>query len=719
VPVALVGATIPQNQHDPEGRPFKLTPVKIRGVESRGMICSEYELGLGDDADGILVLDSSAKVGMPLARYFGQTDVLYELEITANRGDWLSYFGVAREVAALTKRKMRKPTVRLRESATRTASVAKVKILDRARCPRYSARVLRGVRVGPSPEWMQSRLRSVGLRPINNIVDTTNYVMLETGQPLHAFDFDTLAGRTIIVKTAAEGETFTTLDGKERTLTSDVLMICDAERSVAVAGVMGGINSEISDTTTNVLLESACFNPSAARRAARLLGLSTDASQRFERGTDIDMTIYALDRVAELLQNSAGAEVLKGCIDVYPKKRKLLKLKLRTSRVNEILGTSLTQAQVKSYLNRLELPCTSLGKDALRVVIPTFRNDLHAEIDLIEEVARMHGYDNIETALRGEVQFSTESTTVSIDDELRPLCIGAGFHEILTNSLVDGQTAALAGGNAITILNPVSVDMAFLRTTLIPGALQVVRRNYSYGQKDLRLFEIGNVFCAEEDGTIRSFDSVHQEERLLLLMTGNLMPPRYAVEQRKVDFFDLKGVVASVLSKFSLDKGCFISYDRHSPLSERNLAIEINGTYAGLLGSIKKSVLQHFEIEEDVFVCELSTSVLEKHWKRERTFKPLPRFPVVVRDLAFRVDATVPQVAVEQAVWKSGGPMLTKVTLFDVFTGAQVGEGKKSLAYTIEFQPTERTLTVHDVDTLVAQIVEHVKRACGATLRSS
>lgn len=719
VAVALVGAIIPHNQHDPDGKPFVLERATIRGVESNGMICSAYELGLGDDADRILVLDEDAKVGMPLARYLGKTDVVYEIEITANRGDWLSHFGVARELGAMLGKRMRKPAIRLRESNERAAAVAKVKIIDKKGCPRYSARVLRGVRVHPSPAWLQHRLTAVGLRPINNVVDATNYVMYETGQPLHAFDLDKLAGRTIIVRRANEGEKFTTLDGKEHVLRSAPLMVCDAEKPVAIAGVMGGANSEISEATTTILLESAYFDPASIRRASKDLGLSTEASKRFERSTDIEMTTYALDRVAQILQELSGVEVLRGIVDVYPRKRKNRVVALRTGRVNSVLGTSLSRTQIRSYLERLELSCRVGPKDTLLVTIPSFRSDLVEEIDLIEEVARIFGYNNIETKTHAYIQFSTETVTRSIQDELRSHCVGAGFNEILTNSLLDARTTELAGGRAINILNPVSVDMAFLRTSLVPGALHIVRRNQFHNQKQLRLFEIGTVFLFNDGGDPDKFESYREEERLLLLLSGEQMPHCYGVTPRLYDFLDMKGEVQALLSKFSLDKASFISYDTHKALSEDCIAIEINGTYAGYLGSIKREVAQAFEIKGDLFVCELSIAVLNAQWVQSRKFQTLPKFPLVARDLAFIVDQHLPQGAVEAAIREAGGEMLQKITLFDVYVGEQVGAGKKSLAYALEFQPRDRTLTVSEIDTLIARIVTHVGRSCRATLRAS
>jgi len=718
VAVALVGATIPHNQHDSDGKPFVLERAKIRGVESNGMICSARELGLGNDADGILVLDERAKVGTPLAKHLGYTDVIYEIEVTANRGDWLSHFGVAREIGAMIGKKMRRPFIKLRESKTTATSLAKVKILDVKKCPRYSARVLRNIRIQPSPGWLQDRLMAVGLRPINNVVDVTNYVMYETGQPLHAFDYDKLAGHTIVVQCAKEGEKFTTLDGKMRTLRSDTLMICDAERPVAVGGVMGGANSEISDSTTTILLESAYFDPTSVRRTAKHLGLSTDASRRFERLTDIEGTVYALNRVAQMLQQIAGVEVLRGVIDVYPRERKRQSVTLRASRANHVLGTQLSRPRMKSYLERLEFSCRNGANQSLVATVPSFRNDIAEEVDLIEEVARLFGYNNIETRSRASIQFSTETVVRSLQDELRAHCVGAGFNEILANSLLDARTTEIAGGNAVRILNPVTVDMAYLRTSLVPGALHIVRRNQFLGQTQLRLFEIGTVFSLKEGGDPTAFDSYLQEERILLLLSGSHSPASYGVTPRPFDFMDLKGELQALLSKFSLDKSGFISYDTHKALSDDNVAIEINRTYAGYAGKVKPSVAEKFEIEGDVYIAELNGGALGRELVSAKQYEPLPKFPKVARDLAFIVDAALPQQHVERAIRESGGEMLQGVMLFDVYSGEQVGGGKKSLAYALEFQPKDRTLTVKEIDDMVAGVVAHVQHSCSATLRA-
>jgi phenylalanyl-tRNA synthetase beta chain len=721
VAVGLPGATVPRDQHDPQGRPFVLQRTAIRGVESQGMICSEYELDLGDDRDGILILDEKAKVGRKLADHLGLNDVQYEVEITANRGDWLSHIGVAREMQVLTGRRAALPKIRLKESRITTASQAKVHILDPKRCRRYAARVVRGIRVGPSPIWLQNRLSAIGIRSINNVVDITNYVMMETGQPVHAFDYDQLAGRTIRVRCADEGETFVTLDGKQRILRSDILMICDAEKHVAIAGVMGGANSEISAETTNVLIESANFEPSNIRRTSKYLGMSTDASQRFERGVDIEMAPYAADRVAQLLMEIAGGEVLKGVIDFYPRKLKQAIITLRPSRANELLGTRISDQQMVRFLRRLNLRLTKRSKNLLEFEVPTYRLDLEEEIDLIEELARVYGYNNIETETRTTIEFSKPIVTRTVHDEIRTYLSGAGFQEILGFSLIPPPKVDFPSIRAVEVLNPVTSEAAVLRTSLLHSALPVAKHNWAHGERDLRLYEIGTVFSRRNGSNgdkDEELESYAEEERLLILLSGRTAKPQFNAGSREVDLFDLKGEIEALLSKFNLDKYRFISYDSATALIESALAVEINGTYAGLLGKLAKSVAERFDIEDEVFVSELNLELIEQAHQREKKYRALPRFPSVKRDLAFVVDSSISHERIESAIRAAGEGFISELLLFDLYVGEQVGPGKKSLAYALKFQPYEKTMTDAEADALVKKIVRAVEEGCGARLRS-
>jgi phenylalanyl-tRNA synthetase beta chain len=718
VAVALLGAVISHNQHSQDGKPFIIEHVKIRGVESNGMICSEIELGIGKDAGGILVLDSAAKAGTPLAKCLGQTDTVYEIGITPNRPDCLSHIGVAREIGVLVNKKIKLPKTVIKESKTPASKFAKIEILDKEKCPRYSARVIRNIKIGPSPKWLQDILSSVGVRPINNVVDVTNFVQMEIGHPLHAFDYDKLSGHKIVVKTAREGDKFVTLDGKERTLTSDTLMICDADRPIAIGGVMGGANTEISDATTNILVESAYFNPQNIRRTSKYLGLSTEASYRMERGTDINITITAVNRAAQMIQELAGGELLKAPLDAYPKKRRPVIVKARISRINSVIGVSLSKAEIISLLRKIDLAVKSPSKDELLVTVPSFRNDIIEEIDIIEEVARVYGYNNIETKTHAAIDFSSNVRTDALQDEIREFLIGSGFNEILTIGLQDEANMSLAGKPLVKALNPVSAEMAALRTSLVTSALGVIKHNQNHGIKDLRLFELGNIHLLIDGKPPDSLDAYKEEERLLLVIGGNQAPVGYGNISNAVDVLDIKGEVSALLYKFCLDNYRFIYYDTHEILSEPCIGIEINGTYAGFFGKIRKQIADKLDIDEAVFVCEMNIRAIRNGWVRDRKFSSLPKFPSVTRDLAFTVDVMLPQKNVEDVIRQAGQPLCTNVVLFDTYAGEQTGRDKKSVAYDLEFQSPDHTLTEEEIDHALAKIIETVQRKCNGVLRS-
>jgi phenylalanyl-tRNA synthetase beta chain len=723
VPVGLVGAVVPRNQHDPEGKPFVLELVKIRGVESSGMICSEFELGLGGDAEGILVLDESAFPGTPLAEYLGSTQTVLEIGLTPNRPDCMSHVGVAREVAALLNTKLKRPVMRLKESRERTDKYASVRIDDIAYCPRYTARVIRGVKVGPSPKWLQEGLKSVGLRPVNNVVDVTNYVLMELGHPLHPFDYDKLAGGKIVVRRAKDCESFITLDGKERKPRSDTLMICDAKQPIAIAGVMGGANTEISDKTVNVLLESAYFDPKSIRRTSKYLGLSTDASQRFERGVDPNLTRYSADRACQLIQELCGGEILAGAIDVYPDRIKPCSIPLRVERVNEVLGTDISAKEIIRILRLLDIPMKERkqSKAGTRLIFlaPTFRPDLEREIDLIEEVARIHGYDRIETKISTVLKFSSQPVPADSSDQLREFLVGEGYREVVTNSLHKKSVASLGNTQPVGILNPISEDMAALRTSLVPGMLDVIRHNVHHDRGDLKLFEIGNVFC-QRSGAEKGkyFDQYLEDERVILAQTGLTNAPGWEKSERPTDIFDLKGTVGRLLTKIFLDKFRFISYPTKNTLTEFSVGIEFNGGYVGFLGKLKADIAMAFEIEQPVYVAELLSEPVKEGLKRKPSFQPLPKYPSVFRDLAFVVDDRVSAAELEECIRSSAGDLLKRVSLFDLYTGDQVEHGKKSCAFSLEFLSQERTLTEEEIESATQEVVRFVSQKLDGRLRS-
>ena len=716
VPVGLVGATVPRNQHDPEGKPFVLSRVTLRGVESSGMICSPHELALGDDAGGIMVLDAGAKTGEPLARHLGCEDVVYDVEITPNRPDWLSHIGVAREVGILVKKNPKPPAAMLREGKTPIGKHLKVTVKDRTNCLRFAARMVRGVTVGPSPEWLAQRLRLAGLRPINNVVDVTNYVMLECGHPLHAFDYSLLKGGAIVVRQSTPEESFVTLDGEEHRLPTGAVMVCDAEREVSVAGVMGGANSEIRPETADVVIESACWNPSSIRRTAKALGISTDASQRFERGVDPNGVIYALDRAAQLVCRLAGGELLKGRLDVYPKPIAPRRIALRVAKVNELLGTHLGAKEIVALL----LPLGVKAKQRpglLACVVPTFRVDLEREVDLIEEVARVYGYDRIEAKRVATVDLDNPFPDRTPADIVRDAFSGWGFAEAMSGTMVDEKRARMAGAEEpARLMNPLGTDMAFLRTSLIPGLLDSVRRNQNHGMADIRFFEIGHVFRVDSKAAGRLVGDFYEEERLAILIAGEREPRQWSSKPERCDLFDLKGVVEGVAEKLTLDKARFISYSTSDGLTDSSLSIEIHGVQAGTCGRVRKEICEGFGIEGELFAAELLLSALAP--REARKYQSLPKYPKVRRDIAFFVERSIPVEGISAAIRTLGGELLEGVELFDLYEGEKAPEGKKSLAFSLELMSRQKTLTEAEIDAVVRRVVEGLQQEFRATLRS-
>jgi phenylalanyl-tRNA synthetase beta chain len=717
--VGLAGATVPHNQHDPHGKPFVLSNATIRGVESKGMICSAKELGIGEDGSGIYVLPSDAPVGTPVATYLGLDDVAFEIGITPNRPDCLSHIGIARDLAAVYGTKLKMPVVSLKENSTPIESLTSVRVENTADCPRYTARIIRNVTVKESPEWMQRLLKTAGLRPINNVVDITNFVMMEFGQPLHAFDFSNLAGKRIVVKSAAPGEIFITLDGRSHTLAGDELMICDGERSVAIGGVMGGMNSEISASTTTVLLEAAYFSPTSVRRTAKRLGISTDASYRFERGIDPNITEQASARAAQLIAEISGAEIVSGLIDVYPSKIKEKELVLRVDRVNKLLGTSLTPEGIRQYLASIGINVTaSLDKKMMHCIIPTFRPDIEQEIDLVEEVARLFGYDNIDNKTSSEVMFSKPDAAEMKISELRKWLESNGLNEVMTNSLIESGSAKLFSQNTITVKNPLSQELEVLRPNLAATMLQSVAYNYNHGADRLQIFEIGSTFTAVEPGQKKKYVEGYSESNVLgICLSGYANDVSWHEKRRKVDIFDLKGIVLSLLNGIGLDNSNLIYYNAPSSLTEMTIGIEINGTYVGFIGRCNTEIVAKYKIDQEVFYAELDVDALVG-FDATKKYKEFSRYPTVVRDLAFIVPSKSTTGEIEKEIWSSGGTYISSVTLFDVFEGKSLGEGKKSIAFSISLNSHERTLADADIDAVMNAVINAVTKRFEATLRS-
>ena len=715
VAVGLVGATVSRNQHDPARKPFVLSKATIRGVESHGMICSAFELVLGDDAEGIMVLDRKAVVGTPLAQYLGIEDVAYDLEVTPNRPDWLGHIGVAREIGVVVGKSITPPVIRLKESGTAARTHIAVRVEDRVNCERFAVRVIMGAKIGPSPEWLQRALLGVGLRPVNNIVDVTNYVMMETGQPLHAFDYALLLGKRLVVRQREQAGEFTTLDGRTYRVPEGAVMVCDAEREISIAGVMGGANSQIGPTSEDIVIESACWNPSNIRRTAKLIGVSTDASYRFERGVDHGGILYALNRAAQLVSEIAGGQIQKGIVDVHSRRLRQRLVPLHHTRANSLLGTSFSQRDISRLLKPLGIRPSAMRKGAPLYKVPTFRVDIEREIDLIEEVARVYGYDRIEETSAATVTMSHQLPAPDAGEEVRAILIGAGFQEAITNPLQDSHKATTSGKNPIQLSNARSKELDSLRTSLVPGLLSVVSGNHRHGNFDLRLFEVGHVFSRDTSPRPKLVADFLEEEHLALVMTGLTEPRHWGNSARTVDFFDLKGEVDCLLRKVPLDKCQFIYYSTSNSLVEDCVGIEINGANAGYLGRVRAEFLNFYEIDSPVLVSEIQLDAFNT--RNLKRYKPFPRFPKVKRDVALIVDQGVRSDRVQELLQASSSGLITNVELFDVYQEERLPPGKKSLAFSIEMTPKERTLTDEEIEREVNAAVKVAEREVGAMLR--
>ncbi len=708
---APIGTIIPKGQ-------FKIEKAKIRGVESFGMICSEAELELSENHEGIMVLRDDVKVGAPISEALNLNDVIFEIGITPNRPDALSHIGVARDLAALQNRRLNIPEIKLNESKNSISEFASIEIEDEINCPRYSSLVVRNVEIKESPDWLKNYISKIGLRPINNVVDITNYVMYETGQPLHAFDLDLLAGKKIIVKSTKAESIFKTLDSKQRNLPTGTLMICDAEKPVAIAGVMGGENSEVSSSTKNILIESAYFNPTSIRRTSRSLGLSTDASYRFERGTDPNNTLFAAKRTAQLISEVCGGEISNGEIDVYPKKINPLEILLRYKTVERILGYKIDEQKIKEIFSNLGIDIKEQATDHLVVVVPTFRPDIEREIDLIEEIARIHGYDNIPTIEKISVTLQKRNDESEFSDQLRNAAISLGFYEMINNPLVNLKLSSFIERKAIKILNPQNIDMEFLRNSLLPSALSVVARNINVGEKDLLLFEIGNIFYKNDGQEIKSFADFTEKQKMIFIVTGKANDKEWHSKERYFDFFDLKGVINSFLLKISLDNFLNDSYYHGANnLFEFLFTKSLANKTLGEGGKVKKEILAEFGIDQDVYAFEFDVAELSEVEKVKRKFVEPAKFPKVFRDFAFEFDRKVLAEDVTAHIKSTASSLLKSVKLFDLYEGEAIAKSKKSLAFSLEFYSEERTLTEAEIEKEFKELINSITGKFDATLR--
>ena len=713
VPVALPGSVLPGGR--------RIEAVTFRGVLSEGMLCSEAELEVGDDADGIWVLPPDVPIGKSVLDALGLDDTVLHLEIYPNRPDCLSVIGVAREVAALAGTRLRLPEMAVREVDESVLQLAAVEVADTDLCPRYTARVMRQVRIAPSPAWVVQRLKVAGMRPINNVVDITNLVMWEWGQPLHAFDYDQLTGGRIVVRRARPGERLVTLDGVERTLDADMLVIADAERPVGVAGVMGGGNSEVTEATTTVLLESANFHPVSVRRTARRLGLRTEASHRFEKGLDPNLAAVASLRAAQLMQELAGAQVLAGVVDVYPRPVAPRTVSCRPERIRSLLGTDLSDERIAAYLQSLELSVQREG-ERLLVTVPTFRPDIQQEADLAEEVARLYGYDRLPEALPGGTsQVGGQRQPLPLLDRVREVLVAMGLLECMTYSFVHPATADRLRWaqddprrQCIPLRNPLSEEYAVMRTSLVGGLLETAARNRSRGVRAVHLFEIGAVYLPK---SLPLTELPDERRKVGILMMGPLPQEQWGGRVGEATFYHLKGAVERLLAALRL-AGAFAPSEDPTLHPGRQAVVMVGGQAAGVLGEVHPLVAEAYDLgEARVYVAELDVHVLAAAAPAGVRYRPLPRFPAVDRDIALLVPKAVTAEAVTACIRGAAGEMLEDIVLFDVYEGPQVAAGHRSLAYALTLRAPDRTLTDEEANAIVTRVEEALARQLGVRLR--
>ncbi|MEW6670398.1 MAG: phenylalanine--tRNA ligase subunit beta [Thermodesulfobacteriota bacterium] len=714
VPAALPGTLLPHGA--------ALEKSVIRGLQSEGMLCSEFEIGLGSDKNGIMQLDDALTPGTRLNQALALTDTVFEVSITPNRPDCLSMIGIAREIAAIQRARVVYPEIKLPAGRKNITELSSVTIDAPEHCPRYAAGLLENISVGPSPFWLQDRLLSVGLRPINNIVDVTNFVMMETGQPLHAFDFDRLAGNRIVVRTAADGEAFATLDGKDRLLSADMLMICDGEKPVAIAGVMGGLNSEIETATRRVLIESAYFSPVSIRRTSKKLGLSTDASHRFERGVDPAGTVTALKRAAQLMLEVGGGALVSGILDEHPAPVASKSIQLKVKDANRILGTRLTQNKMAALLESIEFKVEKQQSATLQVTPPSFRVDVERPEDLMEEIARLAGYHTIPTTFPlVPAEAKRASSILALRDLVKTLMTGLGFREIITYSFVaqdSGNRLNLPPEDPrrslLNILNPLTDDQAVMRTSLIPGLLNTLHRNLAQQNRNIKQFEIGKIFISNGQENLP-----REIEMLAGLWAGSRIDLSWHAKEAECDFYDIKGVVEALLSGIQIPQIKFTqaNFEAASYLRPGYCAQVSCGDQAlGVVGEISPRILGNFDLKQKAFVFELSLNAIAAVAPQSKQAGPLPKFPATTRDITLIVDRHIEAERILASIRRADEEWVENLFIFDIFTGNLIPADKKSVSLRIVYRSDQKTLEDETVNQLHKSITDRLLKEFGGTL---
>lgn len=707
VPVALHGSTLAKG--------LKIKKGKLRGVESNGMLCSVEEFGLTREdfpeapEDGVYIFKEPVEVGQDIKDLFGLNETVIDFELTNNRPDCFCMVGMAREVAATFNKTLKKPVITVKEEVKeKAADYVTVSIKDEELCSRYAARIVKNVKVGPSPKWMKERLQAAGVRSINNIVDVTNYVMLELGQPMHAFDYDRLEGKQIVVRRAQLDEKIVTLDEQERVLDQDMLVIADANKAVAIAGVMGGANSEVTENTTTILLESATFNKSTVRLGSKKVGLRSESSSRFEKGLDPNNVIDAINRAAQLIEEMGAGEVIEGVIDAYPVKKEQVEIAFSLDKINTLLGTNLSKEEMVEYLQRVE--CTV---DEAKGVVkaPTFRIDLEREADLAEEVARLYGYNKIPVILNsGTPTVGKLNFKQVVEKKVKTTLQSQGFSEIYTYSFESAKVYSKINlpedsplRSAITISNPLGEDFSVMRTSMLPGMLQVLSTNYNRRVDTAAFYELGKVYIPK---ALPLTELPEEQLKLTLGLYG------------KVDFYDIKGALEELFDTVG------VTNVEYSPISDipylhpgRSAAVSVNGKVFGEIGEVHPIVLDNYEIKTKAYAAVIDFTALLDSVVLLQTYESLPKYPSMTRDIAMLVKDEVMVKEIENVIRQRSGNIMESYQLFDVYKGKQIEEGYKSVAYSITFRAKDRTLTDDEVNKVMKKILNGLETQVGAQLR--
>lgn len=721
VPVAMVGAHLPNG--------MKISKGKLRGVASNGMLCSAQELKLDleklpeEQKTGIFILPSDTPVGIPAKDVLGLNDVVLEFELTANRADCFSVFGLVREIAAITGNKPHFPEIKVNEDDnTKLNDIFSVEIADPDLCSRFSTRMLKNVKIGPSPEWMQQRLEGAGIRSINNVVDVTNFVMIELGHPMHAYDYDKITGKKLIARRAIEGEELHTLDDTSRKAKGEMLVIADSEKAAGLAGIMGGFETEITDTTTTVVLESADFYGPCIRRTARACGLSSEASGRFERGVDSETTIKALDRAAQLLQEMGACTVCEGIVDVYPNPKQANYVTFTPEQINNHLGTNIAKDVMLNIITSVGFDVTKDENDEITVKVPSWRNDVTCMADISEEIARLHGFDKIKSTLPNGVSMQgTQSAKQTFIDKVKTSLSSQGLYETISFALTNEETFNKLNipqdsplRKAVPIMNPLSDEYPLVRTTLLSSIFDNLARNLARKNDDVALFEVGSVFFPKALPVTELPDEV---VKIAGAITGRRNAQGWNQTNDMVDFYDAKGIIEELLANLRVTRYTVEAGTHYAMHPGKTALFKKGRDVIATVGEVHPAVLSAYGITKPVYIFELDATTVMKYMAKDLKYKALPKYPATSRDLAMLVDVDVNAADIEKAMTKVAGQNLTQITLFDVYTGKQVEEGKKSLAFSLTFQSNDKTLTDAEIDPAIEKIVAKLQKDFNANLR--